>query len=119
MGGHIPVVVVLADGYDREELERFDMAPLGGPNGKFFYFEDLDQSLRKVNKFLNCRNKCSNGLGLRYVRDSLRLELGVPVWTARRICIPRRSLVTVLVISCLPQIPISISTSGFVHGIVI
>ena len=38
MGGHIAVAVVLADGYDREELlvERFDMALLGGPNDKVF-----------------------------------------------------------------------------------
>jgi hypothetical protein len=35
-GGHIALVVVLADGYDREELEGFDMPPLSATYEKVF-----------------------------------------------------------------------------------
>ena len=35
-GGHIALVVVLADGYDREKLEAFDMPPLSSTYEKVF-----------------------------------------------------------------------------------
>ena len=35
-GGHIALVVVLADGYDREELEGLDLPPLSGAYEKVF-----------------------------------------------------------------------------------
>ena len=35
-GGNFVLVVVLADGCDREELERVDIPPLSGPYEKVF-----------------------------------------------------------------------------------